>query len=440
MKNKQKTSGRGREFLSKYPALCRGFGELLAAAAIVVVSAAIGFAGEVFAWGPADRPTYTMESPATSPVFNSITNNSRIGDERNFVRVRELGMGNFVDNVKVEPGKKYEVYVFYHNNAAANFNLDSTASGIARNVRMHSSFPKSLSSGETGTIVGELTSGTKNGDAWTNSNVNPPRVWDEAFLIADTDMTLHYVSGSAVIYNQGRTNGKILSENLFSTTGTFIGFNNLDGLLPGCNEYSGYVIYQIETEKAEFRMTKQVRLGNDGEFSDSVAAMPDDEVEFRLVYENIGTTNQYNVVIEDQLPDYLAYASGSVRLYNDTYPDGQPISDAIFHNGGNIGNYGPGAKATITYRATVNPADDFACDWTNLDNSALAHTGDGNKTDTARVRVYKNCEKTPEEPEIPPTLPTTGPVEVVGILVGTTMLVIAVVYYVRSRQTMNKTI
>ena len=35
----------------------------------------------VMAWGP-ERTTYTMESPAPSAVFNSITDNPTIGDER----------------------------------------------------------------------------------------------------------------------------------------------------------------------------------------------------------------------------------------------------------------------------------------------------------------------------------------------------------------------
>lgn len=39
-------------------------------------------------WGP-KRPTYTNEHPADHPVFNSITNNAAVGDERDFVRIEE---------------------------------------------------------------------------------------------------------------------------------------------------------------------------------------------------------------------------------------------------------------------------------------------------------------------------------------------------------------
>ena len=75
------------------------------------------------AWGPADRPTYTNASPADFATFNSITDNVGIGDERNFVRVREAGTSNtYVDELEVVPGKEYEVMIYYHNDAGSNTN------------------------------------------------------------------------------------------------------------------------------------------------------------------------------------------------------------------------------------------------------------------------------------------------------------------------------
>ena len=58
---------------------------LTTAASLGVVSVA----GSAAAWGP-ERATFTMEAPATYPVFNSITNNPTIGDERDFVRVGQI--------------------------------------------------------------------------------------------------------------------------------------------------------------------------------------------------------------------------------------------------------------------------------------------------------------------------------------------------------------
>ena len=76
-------------------------------------------------WGP-ERDMYTWESPADHVTFNSISDNPFIGNETNFVRVKEYVEGSNVgdenwqswtDNVTVEPGKEYEVFIYYHNDA-----------------------------------------------------------------------------------------------------------------------------------------------------------------------------------------------------------------------------------------------------------------------------------------------------------------------------------
>ena len=87
-------------------------------------------------WGP-DRKTFTWEDPAPYATFNSITNNPQLGDERNFVRIREVKDGEkFGDEVTVEPGKTYEVYIYYHNNADAH-DVGKTAIGIADGAAMN---------------------------------------------------------------------------------------------------------------------------------------------------------------------------------------------------------------------------------------------------------------------------------------------------------------
>ena len=62
-------------------------------------------------------------------------------------------------------------------------------------------------------------------------------------------MTLHYVEGSAKIYNNWKANGRVLSINLFSDKGTFLGLNELNGIiLGGKKEFSGNVVYTIQTK------------------------------------------------------------------------------------------------------------------------------------------------------------------------------------------------
>ena len=191
-----------------------------------------------FAWGP-DRTTYTNADPAEHAVFNSITDNAAVGDERDFVRIEEKNSGRpYSSEINLEAGKQYEVYIYYHNDASETYN-DAAHEyvGVARDTRMSSNFPKKLAKGERQAVTGRITSTT----------TEPEAVWDEAYVTAKEAMTLHYVTGSAKIYNQWATNGSVLSTNLFSTQGTFIGQDELDGIIMGCERFSGQVVYTIQT-------------------------------------------------------------------------------------------------------------------------------------------------------------------------------------------------
>lgn len=205
----------------------------------------------VFAWGP-ERPTYTMEHPADHAVFNSITDNAGVGDERDFVRVVEVrndGEKNtYTNELEIEAGKDYEVYIYYHNDASETYNTEEyDYRGVSRNTRLSADFPKSLKAGETGEVVGIISSST----------ATPAEVWDEAKITAKEDVTLHYVASSARIYNKWDANESILSRNMFSQMGTFIGLNELNGTILGCDKYAGYITYTIHTMKpGEFEAEK----------------------------------------------------------------------------------------------------------------------------------------------------------------------------------------
>lgn len=193
-------------------------------------------------WGPQDRPTYTWESPATKPVFNSMTNNPSLGDERNFVRVREYGTDNkYEDYVDITPGKEYEVYVYYHNNASATFNSDG--SGIAQNVRLQTAAPADLESGKTAVIKGTISWGVEG---------NKQNVWDTAFLTAKDHVTLKYVANSATIHNDGDANGEILDADAMFDYGVLLAYTTKHwGIIPGCNEYAGYVTFRLKAEPVD---------------------------------------------------------------------------------------------------------------------------------------------------------------------------------------------
>lgn len=208
------------------------------AIATITALATVGCSIPAFAWGP-ERQTYTNDVPADHVTFNSITNNVAMGDERNFVRVRALDSNdNYTDVLNVEPGKEYSVYIFYHNNAASN--LNSSGKGIANGVKVASAYPVEVKKGEKGMVSGIITA----------TDSDPTSVWDEAYFTTNYDnVYLRYKPGTAIIHNSGDVNNSVLSTNLFTEDGTYIGINTLDGRIPGCAEYSGYITYTLVAEQ-----------------------------------------------------------------------------------------------------------------------------------------------------------------------------------------------
>ncbi|MCL2371625.1 hypothetical protein FWC63_02695 [Candidatus Saccharibacteria bacterium] len=255
-------------------------------------------------WGPQDRPTFTMQNPAPRAVWNSIIDQTILppvanGDERNFIWVREFGVGEFQNTLAIQGGRQYEVMMYFHNNAADNLNREDPRNAIMFRARTRVILPDTLEAQEVGIIRAYLMAD------------NADTVWDEVWIISNEAVEIAFVPGSARLFNNSNRmhdgSGRVLPSSLFSASGTLIGWHDLDGVLPGCTYYSGWIRFVFNT-----------------------------------------------VAIEEYKP--------------------------------------------------IPP-------------------------------------QPPEEPgDGPEELPETGPVEVVGVMVGTTLLVIAVVYYVRSRRSIDQTV
>jgi uncharacterized repeat protein (TIGR01451 family) len=369
------------------------------------------------AWGPM-RETFTMETPASFPTFNSITNNPVMGDERNFVRVAEVGSGgNFVDEIQIIPGREYEVWIGYHNNAA--FTLNSSGVGIAQQVRLSTQFPSLVTPTQRGKVSAIISS----------SNTRPAEVWDEAHFTSTENVTLRYKAGSARIFNSWATNGQVLSDSLFSASGTYLGANTLDGRLPGCAEFAGHVIYVVIAERESLTVDKMVSL--DGKsFSKNIVAEAGQEITYRISFANNGNTDLTNVTFRDVFPRGVTLVPGSVRLYSTLYPDGETLSDLIDKNGYNLGLFGPDTTATLYYKARVANANELNCGENNLVNTMyLAHDG-GETSSEATVRVNRAC--TPGE------LPEAGPGEIALAVIAILCVGVGGTYWYRSRKMLRE--
>lgn len=356
-------------------------------------------------WGPQDRPTYTWNSPADHVTFNSITDNPFLGDERNFVRVREVGAETDSDEVEVTAGKEYQVSIYYHNDASAS--LNSSGAGISRNTYLKTEFPSYLNADEIGVATAFISA----------SNAQPTTVWDTTYLKASSAVYLSFVPNSAVIHNNGTTDGTILSgDALLGEQGVTLGhYDNMWGMIPGCNEYGGYVTYRIKADAPAFEVDKKVALSElSDNFKDEITVLPGDILNFKINYKNTGTLEQTGVTVHDFLPNGLTYVDGSTYAGSTRHPEGSKSPEVLFADGLGLGAMAVGEEAWVTYSARVSENTDiFPCGDTVIYNNAYIATNDGQNSDKVKITVHRACATTPS------SLPTTGPGEaVMAVLVG----------------------
>ena len=392
---------------------------------VAAIIAAVVIPASLLAWGPSRDP-YTIEEPADHVVFNSITNNPAIGDERNFVQIRDADSGNetYSDSISLEAGHEYVVFIYFHNNASSSLNADGT--GIATGAYVKAAIPAVVTNGSTSTTgVGYVGA----------ANADPSEVWDNITFSNTTgaDISLRYVTGSAIIHSNGAVNGSVLSDSII-TTGAAIGYDSLNGVVPGCNEYAGYVTFRIKAEQPDFSVSKQVRIKGTTTWSESVDAKIGDTVEYLITYKNTGTTTQSDVSITDELPEGLTYVEGSTYLANSNHPSGENVADGVASNGINIGDYAASAAAYIKFSAKVTTSSsDLDCGDNTLQNIVYVTTKNGEKSDVADVLVAKTCE-TPEEPE----LPHTGISETILSVLGLGAVATTTGYYIASRRALKR--
>jgi len=371
-------------------------------------------------WGPQDRETFTWESPASYATFNSITDNPSLGDERNFVRVCEVEDGEEYDaeaklskcddELELEVGKEYKVYIYYHNNGAANLGSKVMATG----VKVASQMPSTLQAGETAQVKGTITA----------SNTTPTSVWDTAYLTAKETTYLRYVTNSAVLHNSGTANGTVLDgDALLSDGGVAIAYSDSYwGVIPGCNEYAGYVTYRVKADAPDLTVIKEASL--DGEnWSQEVSAKPGDIVYFRITVKNTGTTTQKDVTFHDEFPDGLEYVNGSGYVTTTADTDGATTTDVLFTDGVGIGKLLAGEEAIFTYKAQISESTDlFDCGDSTVVNKAYVATTSGKEESSSTITITRTCDcnENPNQDgcNITPTeLPKTGPAEMAVALV-----------------------
>jgi uncharacterized repeat protein (TIGR01451 family) len=313
-----------------------------------------------------------------------------------FATIREASNvgGAWKDELNVQPGKEYIVRMYVHNNAAAHLNL------VAKNVRASASI--STKTGKENFISTFISA----------DNANPQKVWDDVKFKSDKDFNLVYVPGSASWHNNGIGKGSAgakLSDNIVTNSGALLGHNALDGKIPGCYEYSGWVYFRVKPQfgaNPNFEVTKKVSKHGANKWVEDYQAKPGETVDYLVNYKNTGDVQQDNVHVKDSLPSHMSYVPGSAKLGNALNPGGIKTNDGVTKgNGLNVGSYKPGGNAWIIFSAKVASKDKLPCGDTKLRNVARVTASNAYKEDDANVRVNRVCK--PGE-EVPPELPKTG--------------------------------
>ena len=192
----------------------------------------------LYGWGP-KRPLYSMDNPASKIVFNSISDNDKeIGDELYFVSASEYTgdpkNNHWTDRTYVEEDHEYVIRIYVHNNAASDMNL--TAQDVRAFITLPNEYARVIS-------VRCLIS---------CPDADPEKIWDGTNFYSDDEreFALEYVEDTLRYYNnagkfrlQDETKGEYSA---FTNKGVLLGFDEMDGVIPGCIQYSGYISFHVK--------------------------------------------------------------------------------------------------------------------------------------------------------------------------------------------------
>ena len=379
------------------------------AAAVLAVGAGVGYGAvqaEFYpdrqpfdynvACDPTDANIYDRCGSLTGPVFNSFINTPAYGDERAFVDARrtdqtqEGSYKNVLDYVN-EGSQEVIIRAYVHNNA--NGSLNESGEGIATGTNVRFALPQ----GEGNVLRAR---------GYINAT-NASLVEDTVDFRGSTDFTVEYIPGSAMLYNEGPFKDGVQLSDTIVTTGAPIGYDALDGNLPGCFEYEAIVhirvkITPVVNKEAELDFDKMVRIKNEnggGQWQEVVTTKPGDTVEWILVGTIGGDEGSYmdEIVVRDQPAPYNDVVPGSMVRVNafDTVNWDESI---LFTSGYELSDtYYAGSNFYVLFEATVN--GDFEGCEARVRNQAFIRSAQHPQEikDTADVIIVKeNCD----DPEV----------------------------------------
>jgi uncharacterized repeat protein (TIGR01451 family) len=350
------------------------------------------------AYGP-DRQTLAPATPADKPIFNSIISDEK--DERDFVQIRECPDGfdlskeptgkydsgnldaNGKPTFKIEPGKVYEVNIYYHNNAKSDGNAseenNSLSLSAATGTKAMVILPLWVQAGEAGAIQGQIYADNvemydDNSNLLIDDSGKPQNaVWDDVSFYCDVPISMRFLPGSAKHFNNiGFPTGQGLPSafvsgfdtdgNTLPGGGALIATQNLDknnGIVLAGLENAGFITLRVLAASVDFETKTTVSRHGTDDWRDAITARPGDLVDVKIWYKNSGQIDQLDVTAKALLPEGLEYVAGSSRLLPAGYSKADNVSDQIVSDAGiNITSGGEhnargGAEGDVVFSARV---------------------------------------------------------------------------------------
>ena len=183
-------------------------------------------------WGP-EREMFTVESGgAPYPAFNSISDNPNLGDERNFVGLRNAAndTSRWRDDVWAKPGETYNMRV-YVNNAGLDVN-GTVSAGIIQEARVS----VGIRHNEGESSVYAMLSGK-----------NVTTVYDGATLHVDPNVGVAFDTEDILLEGYAFADGGFaLDSGIFAPDGTLLGYEQMDGFVKPGYEYAFYIVLKVK--------------------------------------------------------------------------------------------------------------------------------------------------------------------------------------------------
>ncbi|TNC23712.1 hypothetical protein [Amycolatopsis alkalitolerans] len=193
-------------------------------------------------WGP-DRRTFTINDPAPYPVFNSITDLTGFGDERNFVQCHDLADkgkpgGGWGDDLIARDEHTYECMIFFDNDISPRLDSIATPSpftegNVAAKLQRARAWAVLPAPGIYNPgLVGAL--------AADNSPV--PTVWDSCNFISPRPVTIEYQADSTRMFTNDTPKEGVGVKSDTLTEGSVLLGNKQDGYL---GQDGGYLLFNV---------------------------------------------------------------------------------------------------------------------------------------------------------------------------------------------------